>query len=154
MSEDAKFNSFHESDAEKGTESAAVGGAAEEVETERGAAPVSGGAAGAAHAHRYHMPDVKEIGKLIKKYHITEFFKSNAVLLSRFTSAYPALLVAVNLGGLGTPIASLASLITLNTYRKLMPGETKKYLLKFLLINFTFLALLIGIGYLNPLVIG
>ena len=438
MSEDAKFNSFHESDAEKGTESAAVGGAAEEAETERGVAPVSGGAAGAAHAHRYHMPDVKEIGKLIKKYHIAEFFKSNAVLfiavfaaavtvffvpfdaeyagyfdwrtitclfctlavvaafknikffvwladcivrrfkslrtviaslifvtyfgsmimandmalvtflplgyfvldscgdrkhlaftfimqniaanlggmltpfgnpqnlymysyfnigsgeffrimalpfaaaflliaavcffvkkeqvvvttarkksppvwriasyvilfafsvlivfrlfpyywgliavfaailvldrraffkvdygllltfcaffvfsgnmarieavntffaslmdkdplifgvlccqvisnvpsavlLSRFTSAYPALLVAVNLGGLGTPIASLASLITLNTYRKLMPGETKKYLLKFLLINFTFLALLIGIGYLNPLVIG
>ena len=77
----------------------------------------------------------------------------SAVLLSRFTTAYPALLVAVNLGGLGTPIASLASLITLNTYRKLMPGETKKYLLKFLLINFGFLAVLIGVGYLNPLIL-
>ena len=77
----------------------------------------------------------------------------SAVLLSRFTTAYPALLVAVNLGGLGTPIASLASLITLNTYRKLMPGETKNYLLKVLLINFGFLAVLIGVGYLNPLII-
>ena len=77
----------------------------------------------------------------------------SAVLLSRFTTAYPALLVAVNLGGLGTPIASLASLITLNTYRKLMPGETKNYLLKFLLINFGFLAALIGVGYLNPLIL-
>ena len=77
----------------------------------------------------------------------------SAVLLSQFTSDYSALLVAVNLGGLGTPIASLASLITLNTYRKLMPGETKRYLLKFLFVNFVFLAVLIGFGYLNELML-
>ena len=39
----------------------------------------------------------------------------SAVLLSRFTTDYRHLLVAVNIGGLGTPVSSLASLITLNT---------------------------------------
>lgn len=63
--------------------------------------------------HRHHVPD--------------------AVFLSQFTTAYSELLVAVNLGGLGTPIVSLASLITLNTYRKLMPGGTRGYLIKYLL---------------------
>lgn len=77
----------------------------------------------------------------------------SAVLLSKFTTDYSKLLVAVNLGGLGTPIASLASLITLNTYRKLMPGDTKKYVLLFLALNFGFLALLTGVGYLNALIV-
>lgn len=73
----------------------------------------------------------------------------SAVLLSRFTTDYARLLIAVNLGGLGTPIASLASLITLNTYRKLMPGDTKKYILMFLGLNFGFLLILAGFGYLT-----
>lgn len=73
----------------------------------------------------------------------------SAVLLSRFTTDYARLLIAVNLGGLGTPIASLASLITLNTYRKLMPGDTKKYVLLFLALNFGFLLILTGFGYLT-----
>ena len=77
----------------------------------------------------------------------------SAVLLSKFTADYANLLVAVNIGGLGTPIASLASLITLNTFRRVCPGETKKYVLKFLLFNFSFLAVLLGVGYLNALLI-
>lgn len=77
----------------------------------------------------------------------------SAVLLSKFTQNYPALLVAVNIGGLGTPIASLASLITLNTFRRVQPGQTKKYIAKFLLLNFSFLAVLLGAGYLNALLI-
>ena len=77
----------------------------------------------------------------------------SAVLLSKFTADYANLLVAVNIGGLGTPIASLASLITLNTYRRVRPGETKKYILKFLLLNFSFLAVLLGVGYLNALIL-
>ena len=77
----------------------------------------------------------------------------SAVLLSKFTADYASLLIAVNIGGLGTPIASLASLITLNTYRRVRPGETKKYILKFLLVNFSFLAVLIGAGYLNALLV-
>ena len=46
------------------------------------------------------------------------------------------LLVGVNIGGLGTPIASLASLITLGKYRQ-TGGKTAPYILKFLLINST-----------------
>ena len=62
-----------------------------------------------------------------------------AILLSRFTGDYHALLLGVNIGGTGTLIASLASLITFNEYRTLYPGQTKKYLLLFSLINFIFL---------------
>lgn len=76
----------------------------------------------------------------------------SAVLLSRFTSDYRNLLVAVNIGGLGTPIASLASLITLGEFRRRMPGKTLRYLALFSLINFSFLAVLIGTGYLNQLI--
>ena len=67
-----------------------------------------------------------------------------AVLLSKFTTDYANLLVAVNIGGLGTPIASLASLITLNEFRKHDPKATKRYIAVFLIINFSFLAVLIG----------
>ncbi len=74
------------------------------------------------------------------------------VLSCQVISNVPSL-VAVNIGGLGTPVASLASLITLNTYRRVRPGETKKYILKFLLVNFSFLAVLIGAGYLNALLV-
>ena len=75
----------------------------------------------------------------------------SAVLLSRFTSDYRSLLVAVNIGGLGTPVASLASLITLGEFRRRRPGHTGKYLALFSLINFSFLAVLIGTGFLNAL---
>lgn len=77
----------------------------------------------------------------------------SAVLLSKFTADYAKLLIAVNIGGLGTPIASLASLITLNTFRRVQPGETKKYVAKFLLLNFSFLAILLGSGYLTTAIL-
>mgnify|MGYP002860126650 FL=1 len=63
----------------------------------------------------------------------------SAVLLSRFTQDYRNLLVAVNIGGLGTPVASLASLITLGEFRRRMPGHTLRYLALFSLINFSIL---------------
>ena len=66
-----------------------------------------------------------------------------AVLLSQFTTDYTNLLVAVNIGGLGTPIASLASLITLNEFRTREPQNFKKYIATFLLINFSFLVILV-----------
>ena len=65
-----------------------------------------------------------------------------AVLLSRFTIDYRQLLVAVNIGGVGTPVSSLASLITLGKYREVRPGETLRYLGLFSAINFSFLAVL------------
>lgn len=76
----------------------------------------------------------------------------SAVLLSRFTTDYRHLLIAVNIGGLGTPVSSLASLITLGEYRKHAPGNTARYLILFSLINFGFLAVLIGTGYLTDLI--
>ena len=67
-----------------------------------------------------------------------------AILLSKFTADYSNLLVAVNIGGLGTPIASLASLITLNEFRKHNAAALKRYIAVFFAINFSFLAVLAG----------
>ena len=77
----------------------------------------------------------------------------SAVLLSRFTADYTSLLMAVNIGGLGTPIASLASLITLNTFRSVQKGETRRYLGLFSAINFSFLAILFGVSKLALLIL-
>ncbi len=63
----------------------------------------------------------------------------SAVLLSNFTGDYSSLLVGVNIGGVGTLISSLASLITFREYSKDQPGKTGKYILLFSLLNFGFL---------------
>lgn len=62
-----------------------------------------------------------------------------AILLSRFTTDYHALLLGVNIGGTGTLIASLASLITFSEFRVLYPGHSKQYFWMFTGINFGFL---------------
>jgi len=67
----------------------------------------------------------------------------SAILLSRFTTDYPALLMGVNIGGTGTLIASLASLITFSEFKLLHPEETKKYLGLFAAINVIFLIVMI-----------
>ena len=77
----------------------------------------------------------------------------SAVLLSRFTTDYRHLLVAVNIGGLGTPVSSLASLITLGEFRRREPGKTLRYLALFSAINFLYLGILIGVSYLNDLIL-
>ncbi len=66
----------------------------------------------------------------------------SAILLSRFTSDYPALLLGVNIGGTGTLIASLASLITFNEFRLLHPEQTKKYIVIFAAVNAAFLLIM------------
>lgn len=66
----------------------------------------------------------------------------SAILLSRFTTDYPALLLGVNIGGTGTLIASLASLITFNEFRVLHPEQTKKYIAVFAGANAVFLIVL------------
>ncbi len=65
-----------------------------------------------------------------------------AILLSRFTTDYRALLLGVNIGGSGTLIASLASLITFSEYRLLYPGQGKRYFWLFTLINLLFLVVM------------
>lgn len=66
----------------------------------------------------------------------------SAILLSRFTSDYHSLLLGVNIGGTGTLIASLASLITFSEFRILYPGEGKKYFVMFTVINLIFLVVM------------
>lgn len=66
----------------------------------------------------------------------------SAILLSRFTGDYASLLLGVNIGGTGTLIASLASLITFNEFRGLYPQKTKKYLCVFAAANSIFLVVL------------
>ena len=67
----------------------------------------------------------------------------SAILLSQFTDNYKELLIGVNIGGTGTLIASLASLITFRQYRRHNPGKTGHYLLLFSAFNFTFLIVLL-----------
>ena len=69
----------------------------------------------------------------------------SAILLSQFTDNYRALLVGVNIGGAGTLIASLASLITFKEYVKHQPEKVGGYILKFSLFNFGMLAILTAI---------
>ena len=66
----------------------------------------------------------------------------SAILLSQFTDNYQDLLVGVNIGGCGTLISSLASLITFREYTKHNPGKAMKYIRDFSLFNFGFLILL------------
>ena len=66
----------------------------------------------------------------------------SAILLSQFTNNYAELLVGVNIGGAGTLIASLASLITFREYVKHNPGKSGKYILLFSLFNFAMLGIL------------
>lgn len=67
----------------------------------------------------------------------------SAILLSQFTLNYADLLVGVNIGGTGTLIASLASLITFGEYTKHNPDKVKKYILLFSAFNFGFLIVLL-----------
>jgi len=66
----------------------------------------------------------------------------SAILLSQFTQNYSDLLVGVNIGGVGTLISSLASLITLREFIKHNYGKTKNYIILFSLFNFGFLIIL------------
>lgn len=67
----------------------------------------------------------------------------SAILLSHFTDKYRQLLIAVNIGGAGTLIASLASLITFREYIKNEPDMVGSYVKKFSVFNFGILAILV-----------
>ncbi len=71
----------------------------------------------------------------------------SAILLSRFTDNYRELLLGVNIGGTGTLISSLASLITFSEFKLLYPGQGKKYILLFALMNTIFLGVLTAATY-------
>ncbi len=65
-----------------------------------------------------------------------------ALLLSGFTEESRALLLGVNIGGLGTPIASLASLISMKLYSHSEHARPGRYLLEFTAVNLVLLLLL------------
>ena len=67
----------------------------------------------------------------------------SSILLSQFTTNYKDLLLGVNIGGVGTLISSLASLITLREFIKHNHGKTKSYVLQFSAFNFGFLIILL-----------
>jgi len=68
----------------------------------------------------------------------------SAILLSKFAVGWRALLYGVNIGGCGTLISSLASLITFRTYNKHNPGCAKRYIVLFSMLNFAFLGILLA----------
>lgn len=65
------------------------------------------------------------------------------LLLSGFTDSYKELLCGVNVGGLGTLIASMASLISYKAYSKEFPEKTGNYIRTFTVFNLGFLAVLV-----------
>lgn len=74
-------------------------------------------------------------------------FMSNvpaALLLSGFTNQYELLIVGTNLGGLGTLIASMASLISFKYIGKEYKHLRGKYMLYFTVVNILFLLVLLG----------
>jgi Na+/H+ antiporter NhaD/arsenite permease-like protein len=77
---------------------------------------------------------------------ITSQFISNVpatLMLSGFTANYKELIIGVNVGGLGTLIASMASLISYKAYTKEYKENTGKYMKTFTGYNIIFQAILI-----------
>lgn len=66
-----------------------------------------------------------------------------ALLLSGFSENYKELIIGVNLGGLGTLIASMASLISYKYLAKLAPGKKGRYLAYFTVASIVFLGVLL-----------
>ncbi|WP_081367749.1 SLC13 family permease [Ruminococcus flavefaciens] len=67
-----------------------------------------------------------------------------AVMLAEFTDNGTQLLLGVDIGGFGTIIASMASLIAFQIYRGSDRAQTGKYMGVFTLVNVTLLVLLLG----------
>lgn len=68
-----------------------------------------------------------------------------AMLLSGFTTDFKELLYGVNIGGLGTLIASMASLISYRFYGKAYPEHKKTYFKQFTIYNIVLLTIILGI---------
>src|SRR5699024_3728502 len=71
-----------------------------------------------------------------------------AVLLAGFTEDWQGLLVGTNLGGMGTLIASLASLISFKLYAAQPEARPGRYLAVFTAVNAAGLLILVPLSYL------
>lgn len=65
-----------------------------------------------------------------------------ALMLSGFTDNAAGLLLGTDIGGLGTLVASLASLISYKQYSRMKGAQTKQYLIYFTIVNVIFLIIL------------
>ena len=70
-----------------------------------------------------------------------------AIMLSGFTDQWKPILSGVNIGGLGTPIASLASLITIKFYMRWKDANIARFLGYFTVANVIALAILLLFTY-------
>lgn len=70
-----------------------------------------------------------------------------ALLLSGFTMDYKSLIIGTNLGGLGTLIASMASLISYRQIAREMPNLKGRYFLVFTISNVVLLAMIYLFAY-------
>ena len=70
-----------------------------------------------------------------------------ALLLAGYSENWPALIIGCDLGGLGTLIASMASLISYKFFARRYPAQKGRYLLWFTLANVGLLALLMILYY-------
>ncbi|WEV71922.1 SLC13 family permease [Bifidobacterium sp. ESL0790] len=70
-----------------------------------------------------------------------------SILLSGFCSQWKELIIGTNLGGLGTLIASMASLISYQQVARKYPQHKGRYLLVYSAVNVLFLAVLIGLSF-------
>ena len=73
-----------------------------------------------------------------------------AVLLSEFTTRYDLLIAGVNIGGLGTLIASMASLISYKYYAQAEGARKGRYMLYFTAMNILFAVILLAVNLFIP----
>ena len=101
-----------------------------------------------------HMPVVQDLLGGFMRVHpmLTSLLASQvisnvpaAVLLAQFTANWHSLLVGVDLGGLGTPIASLASLIALKLYLHTRGANALAFLREFAIANAVALILMVAL---------
>ena len=74
----------------------------------------------------------------------SELKTSVRLMLGGRRMTHRGLLVGVNVGGAGTLVASLASLITFCEYTKRLPQESGRFLLRFSAVSFALLAILLA----------
>ncbi|WP_019678219.1 SLC13 family permease [Ruminococcus flavefaciens] len=75
-----------------------------------------------------------------------------AVMLAEFTGKGTELLLGVDIGGFGTIIASLASLISFQIYRREERAKAGRYFAVFTVINFALLILLLAVQYIITII--
>ena len=93
------------------------------------------------------VSDVLNTNVLLVSTTVSQFISNvpAATMLSAFTKDASSLLLGVNIGGLGTIIASMASLISYRQICLTKKVNIKKYMFTFTVINFLILAVILGV---------